>query len=98
MAKAKQDIEKKLVTSGPNVVRHLSLPLQGRPIEWIDAEMAKMDEECGGGDKWKLGKLSGAVYHGGEDIEVRALAVTHFSSLMLGIANYRERVQALCCQ
>ncbi|KAG9097858.1 hypothetical protein FRC06_007111, partial [Ceratobasidium sp. 370] len=69
MAKAKQDIEGKLVASGPNVVRHLSLPVQGRTKEWIDAEMAKMDAESGGGDKWKLGKLSGAVYHGGDDME-----------------------------
>ncbi|KAG9109088.1 hypothetical protein FRC07_008369 [Ceratobasidium sp. 392] len=69
MAKAKQDIESKLVASGPNVVRHLSLPLQGRTKEWIDAEMAKMDEESGGGNKWKLGKISGAVYHGGDDME-----------------------------
>ncbi|KAG8732058.1 hypothetical protein FRC10_001262 [Ceratobasidium sp. 414] len=69
MAKAKQDIESKLVASGPNVVRHLSLPVQGRTKEWIDAEMAKMDVESGGGDKWKLGKLSGAVYHGGDDME-----------------------------
>ncbi|KAG9097706.1 hypothetical protein FS749_005691 [Ceratobasidium sp. UAMH 11750] len=69
MAKAKQDIEGKLVASGPNVVRHLSLPVQGRTKEWIDAEMARMDAESGGGDKWKLGKLSGAVYHGGDDME-----------------------------
>jgi sphinganine-1-phosphate aldolase len=74
MAKAKKDIESKLVTTGPNVVRHLSLPVQGRTKEWIDAEMAKMDEESGGGDKWKLGKLSGAVYHGGDDMEVRLSA------------------------
>lgn len=70
MAKAKHDIETKLVASGPNVVRYLSLPIQGRSPEWIDTAMAKMDEECGGGDKWKQGKLSGAVYHGGEDMEV----------------------------
>jgi sphinganine-1-phosphate aldolase len=75
MAKAKLDIESKLITTGPNVVRHLSLPMQGRTKEWIDAEMAKMDEESGGGDKWKLGKLSGAVYHGGDDMEVCISAV-----------------------
>lgn len=70
MAKAKKDIEGKLIVSGPNVVRHLSLPIQGRTPEWIDAEMAKMDAESGGGDAWKQGKLSGAVYHGGDDMEV----------------------------
>lgn len=69
MAKAKKDVEGKLIASGPNVVRHLSLPIQGRTPEWIDAEMAKMDAESGGGDAWKQGKLSGAVYHGGDDME-----------------------------
>ncbi|KAF8757061.1 PLP-dependent transferase [Rhizoctonia solani] len=67
--KAKKDIEGKLVKSGPNIVRHLALPVQGRTMEWIDAEMARMDTECGGGDTWKQGKLSGAVYHGGDDME-----------------------------
>ncbi|CAE6430482.1 unnamed protein product [Rhizoctonia solani] len=69
MAKAKKDIETKLVASGPHIVRHLALPAQGRTMEWIDTEMAKMDKECGGGDTWKQGKLSGAVYHGGDDME-----------------------------
>lgn len=70
MDKAKLDIENRLVPKGATVVRHLSLPDQGKSFEWIIAEMDKMDEELGGKrGVWSEGKLSGAVYHGGEDLE-----------------------------
>ncbi|KAF9050348.1 pyridoxal phosphate-dependent transferase [Panaeolus papilionaceus] len=69
MDKAKLDIEKKLVPSGANVVRHLSLPSDGKDLEWILQEMDKMDNEMGtSGQTWKQGKLSGAVYHGGDEL------------------------------
>ncbi|KAF7428001.1 hypothetical protein PC9H_007219 [Pleurotus ostreatus] len=69
LGKAKLDIEKKLVPSGPEVVRHLALPDSGKSLEWIREEMDKMDKEMGSSTSWKLGKLSGAVYHGGDDLE-----------------------------
>ncbi len=63
MGRAKLDIENKLVPKGPSVVRHLSLPLEGKSLEWIMDEMQVMDTEMGGlTDSWKQGKLSGAVY------------------------------------
>lgn len=62
LGKAKLDIEKKLVPSGPEVVRHLALPDSGKSLEWIREEMDKMDKEMGSSTSWKLGKLSGAVY------------------------------------
>ena len=63
MDKAKLDIEKRLVPQGANVVRHLSLPSEGKSLEWILAEMDKMDTELDGNpEQWRLGKLSGAVY------------------------------------
>jgi len=63
MDKAKLDIEKKLVPQGPGVIRHLSLPHDGKALEWILEEMKAMDTEMGGEvDVWKQGKLSGAVY------------------------------------
>ena len=40
MDKAK--LEKHLVPQGTNVVRHLSLPSQGKSLEWILSEMDKM--------------------------------------------------------
>ena len=63
MDKAKLDIERRLVPQGANVVRHLSLPSQGKPLEWILSEMDKMDAELDSPpEQWRLGKLSGAVY------------------------------------
>jgi len=63
MGRAKLDIEKKFVPKGPSVVRHLSLPLEGKSLEWILDEMQVMDTEMGGlTNSWKQGKLSGAVY------------------------------------
>ncbi|TEB10259.1 sphinganine-1-phosphate aldolase [Coprinellus micaceus] len=70
MGKARLDIENKLVPKGPNVTRHLALPDDGKSLEWILAEMEKMDVELNGQSGiWNQGKLSGAVYHGGEDLQ-----------------------------
>ncbi|KAM5534548.1 hypothetical protein V8D89_011752 [Ganoderma adspersum] len=69
LGKARLDIENMMVPHGPNVTRHLSLPTEGRDQDWILSEMAKMDEEGGHHVNWKDGRVSGAVYHGGEDIQ-----------------------------
>ncbi|KAG1772581.1 PLP-dependent transferase [Suillus placidus] len=66
--KARLDIEGKLVPQGVDVSRHLVLPDEGKTVGWILAEMEKMDGELGPHADWKHGKLSGAVYHGGEDL------------------------------
>jgi sphinganine-1-phosphate aldolase len=68
LGKARQDIEDKLVPKGAEVSRHLSLPLEGKSAEWILEEMIKMDGELGPNANWRHGKLSGAVYHGGDDL------------------------------
>ena len=69
MAKARRDIERKLIPVGPQVVRYLSLPPEGQSKDWILAEMDKMDRYCHTFDDrgtklhdWKDGKISGAVY------------------------------------
>ena len=69
MAKARRDIEAKLVPSGPQVIRYLTLPSEGQSKDWILAEMDKMDGYCHSFDDrgaklhdWKDGKISGAVY------------------------------------
>lgn len=54
------DIEDKLVPKG--VSRYLSLPEEGKSVEWILAEMAKMDSEMGPNANWRHAKLSGAIY------------------------------------
>ncbi|KAL7281568.1 hypothetical protein ACG7TL_004885 [Trametes sanguinea] len=69
LARARLEIEQKMVPQGPGVTRHLSLPEQGHDTEWILREMAKMDEESGSHVDWRNGKVSGAVYHGGEDMQ-----------------------------
>jgi sphinganine-1-phosphate aldolase len=70
MGKARVGIEAKLVPSGPDVTRHLVLPREGRDLDWIINEMDQMDKEAMGRVNWHQGKLSGGVYHGGEDIKV----------------------------
>ncbi|KAI0745932.1 PLP-dependent transferase [Earliella scabrosa] len=69
LGKARLDIEKKMVPQGPGVTRYLSLPAQGNSPDWILAEMGKMDEQAGEHADWHHGKVSGAVYHGGEDLQ-----------------------------
>ncbi|KAI5116500.1 hypothetical protein M0805_009925 [Coniferiporia weirii] len=69
LGEAQLRIENSLVPKGPDVVRHLALPLEGRTPEWILKEMDTMDNELGKHANWKGGRLSGAVYHGGEDME-----------------------------
>lgn len=62
LAEAQLKIENSLVAKGPDVVRHLVLPIEGRSPEWIAQEMEKMDNETEKHEKWKMGRLSGAVY------------------------------------
>lgn len=61
MAKAKAQIENRMIPKGPKIIRHLTLPNEGQSPEWIEKEMTNMDSEMSGAD-WRLGKLSGAVY------------------------------------
>ncbi|KNZ80220.1 Sphingosine-1-phosphate lyase [Termitomyces sp. J132] len=69
MNKAKLDIENQLVPKGADVVRHLSLPAKGKSLEWILSQMEVMDGELPGHFNWRNGKISGAVYHGGDESE-----------------------------
>ena len=69
LAQARRDIEKKLLPSGPQVVRYLSLPPEGQTKDWILSEMDRMDNYCHTFDDrgaklhdWKDGRISGAVY------------------------------------
>ena len=61
MGKARESIEAKLLPKGAAVIRHLTLPAEGKSAEWIEKEMDIMDSEMEGAN-WRLGKLSGAVY------------------------------------
>ncbi len=80
MDQAKLDIENKLVPKGAEVVRHLSLPEEGKSLEWILAEIEKMDTELEHRGDWRHGKLSGAVYR------TRYHSSTNFYSLLYQMA------------
>ncbi|PVG02577.1 putative sphingosine-1-phosphate lyase [Serendipita vermifera] len=69
LAQVRKDIRNKLLPQGPNVIRHLALPAQGKSREEIVAEMERMDADFDHAHSWKDGKVSGAIYHGGEDVE-----------------------------
>ncbi|KAF8547233.1 PLP-dependent transferase [Imleria badia] len=71
LGKVKIDIEDKLVPKGGEIT---ALPAQGKSPEWILEEMAKMDKELGTHTDWRQGKISGAVYHGGDDLSKVLLA------------------------
>ncbi|KAL1721988.1 pyridoxal phosphate-dependent transferase [Schizophyllum commune] len=79
MDKAKLDIENKLVPKGPDVTRHLTLPPTGLSAEDVFAEMDKLDKEGLSHTDWSKGKISGAVYHGGEELsKLIAAAYTRY--------------------
>ncbi|KAF8268623.1 PLP-dependent transferase [Lactarius quietus] len=65
----KVDIENQLVPQGKGVVRHLEIPQRGCTLDWILDEMEQMDQEAPSHTDYRDGKLSGAVYHGGDDME-----------------------------
>ncbi|KAH3983609.1 hypothetical protein HBI04_220790 [Parastagonospora nodorum] len=59
-------LEQKLVPSGPGIERIISLPTTG----WSEEDVRKKLGELAGMEhtKWEDGRVSGAVYHGGEDL------------------------------
>lgn len=61
-----EGLEKKLVASGPDVTRYLALPKEGWSAEQVRAELDKLAnlEHT----RWEDGRVSGAVYHGGDDL------------------------------
>jgi len=66
---ARAEIDRLLMPQGKDVVRHLELPKQGCTLEWILDAMDQMDREAPSHTDYRDGKLSGAVYHGGDDME-----------------------------
>ena len=59
-------LQSKLIQSGPGITRHLTLPKEGWSDETVQKELetlATMDHT-----RWEDGFVSGAVYHGGDDL------------------------------
>ncbi|KAI9038911.1 sphinganine-1-phosphate aldolase DPL1 [Aspergillus affinis] len=61
-----ENLETKLVPTGPGVTRYLELPKEGWTPEQIRAELEKLVNMEH--TRWEDGRVSGAVYHGGSDL------------------------------
>ncbi|KAJ9324375.1 hypothetical protein DTO027B5_4226 [Paecilomyces variotii] len=59
-------LESKLVSSGPGVTRYLELPEEGWTPDHVREELNKLASMEH--TKWEDGRVSGAVYHGGQDL------------------------------
>ncbi|KZF19969.1 sphingosine-1-phosphate lyase-like protein [Xylona heveae TC161] len=59
-------IEGKLVPSGPGVNRYLTLPKEGWTQEQVKEELERLSQMDH--TKWEDGYVSGAVYHGGDEM------------------------------
>ena len=61
-----EGLESKLVATGPGVTRFLALPKEGWSADQVRAELDKLAnmEHV----RWEEGRISGAVYHGGQDL------------------------------
>ena len=59
-------MEQKMVPSGPGVERYTALPVEGWSEDRVREELVKLTEMEH--TRWEEGRVSGAVYHGGEDM------------------------------
>lgn len=78
VAEAIAKLEGKLVPKGPGTSRYLTLPKEAWTEEQVRAELEKLAEMEH--TRWEDGLVSGAVYHGGDDlIKLQAEAFQKFS-------------------
>ncbi|EST08539.1 Pyridoxal phosphate-dependent decarboxylase [Kalmanozyma brasiliensis GHG001] len=91
---AMKEVEEKIVPRPSHLEVNRSLPQLGKESEWIRGEMGKLQtmeagvdakvvesdwKERDGQSVWKGGKVSGAVYHGGDDLsELLADSIRQF--------------------
>lgn len=61
-----KEIEDSMNTSPPGESKYLTVPEQGMPDDQVLAILQRRQEEEG--VNWQNGRVSGAVYHGGEDM------------------------------
>ena len=64
--KAITELQTKLVPSGPGVISYTALPAQGWTSEQVRAELERLGEMDH--TRWEDGRVSGAVYHGGNEL------------------------------
>ncbi|KAI9931300.1 hypothetical protein ASPWEDRAFT_34126 [Aspergillus wentii DTO 134E9] len=76
-----ESLESKLIPNGPGITRFLTLPKEGMTPEQVRAELDKLANMEH--TRWEDGRVSGAVYHGGQDLlKLQAEAFGQF-----GVAN-----------
>ena len=63
---ASEKMENKLVALGPDTVRHSKIPTDGWPASKVKSELEQLHEMTH--TRWEDGFVSGAVYHGGQDL------------------------------
>lgn len=66
MSTAVAGLEEKLVPQGPGVIKYMNLPKQGWTPDQVRGELDNLS-----GMKhtmWEEGRVSGAVYHGGDEL------------------------------
>jgi len=78
---ATKGLQDKLVPNGPDIVHYNALPKEGWSSDQVRAELAKLGDMKH--TKWEDGFVTGAVYHGGEDL--LALQTEAFGKF--GVAN-----------
>ena len=78
VAEAITKLEGKLVPKGPGISRYLTIPKEAWTEQQVRAELQKLGEIEH--TRWEDGLVSGAVYHGGDDlIRLQAEAFQKFS-------------------
>ena len=64
--KSLTQLQEKLVPSGPGITQYTALPATGWTAEQLRAEIEKLGEMKH--TRWEEGRVSGAVYHGGDEL------------------------------
>jgi sphinganine-1-phosphate aldolase len=64
--KSIDELQEKLVPSGPGVTQYTALPAAGWTPEQVRAELEKLGDMKH--TQWEKGRVSGAVYHGGDEL------------------------------
>lgn len=78
VAEAIAKLEGKLIPRGPGTTRYLTLPKEAWTEDQVRAELDRLGEMEH--TRWEDGLVSGAVYHGGDDlIKLQAEAFRKFS-------------------
>lgn len=98
-----EGLESKLVANGPGVTRYLALPKEGWTAEQVRAELEKLANLDH--TRWEDGRVSGAVYHGGQDLlKLQAEAFGQFGvsnpihpDVFPGVRKMEAEVVAMVC-